>query len=85
MPQQQFTEGRATITATAGAISKRLAVFYNPVMAYNRDISITLLRALGRRQLLVADPLAGSGVRGIRFLKELPPGTVAALSLNDIR
>ncbi|HLD07151.1 MAG TPA: hypothetical protein VJC16_06515, partial [Candidatus Nanoarchaeia archaeon] len=47
--------------------------------------SITLLRALGRRQLLVADPLAGSGVRGIRFLKELPPGTVAALSLNDIR
>ncbi|MBI4149163.1 hypothetical protein HY491_01825 [Candidatus Woesearchaeota archaeon] len=82
---EQFTEGAATIIASAGKISKQLSVFYNPVMAYNRTLSITLLRALGGKQLLAADPLAGSGIRGIRFLKELPPGTIAGHFLNDIR
>lgn len=52
-------------------ISRKMGVFYNPVMQVNRDISILVLNALQRDNLIIADPLAGSGVRSIRFIKEV--------------
>ncbi len=50
-------------------ISKKLPVFYNPIMKLNRDITILLLQQFPN--LNICDPLAASGVRSIRFAKEL--------------
>ncbi len=49
-------------------------VFYNPRMSFNRDIAILFARVsrriLGVNKLSVAEPLAGTGVRGIRYAVE---------------
>lgn len=66
-------------------ITKKLEVFYNPLMKFNRDCSVLLLTALGQKQMSIALPLSGSGVRGIRFLKELDPEIVKDIHFNDIK
>tara|TARA_Y100000310_G_C20652544_1_gene800239 strand:- start:23 stop:1012 length:990 start_codon:yes stop_codon:yes gene_type:complete len=76
-------EGKATIRVDAGKISKKLPVFYNPVMELNRTLSVELLRALPNKQMRIGLPLAGSGVRGIRFLKELPKSKLKEVVMND--
>lgn len=65
-------------------ISKQMGVFYNPVMGMNRDISILLLNSINKSNLQIADPLAASGVRSIRFLKELSKNKIKNISINDI-
>lgn len=77
------TEGKAKVYVASGKISRDLPVFYNPDMKLNRDISLLLLRALSRKKMVVADPLAASGVRAIRFCKELPRGTIKKIHCND--
>ncbi|NQV09464.1 methyltransferase [Candidatus Woesearchaeota archaeon] len=52
-------------------ISKKLSVFYNPVMKFNRDLSVLLLNTVNKKNIQIALPLAGTGVRGVRFLKEV--------------
>jgi len=64
-------------------ISKKLPVFYNPIMKFNRDISVLLLNSINKNNLQIALPLAGTGIRGIRFLKELKKGKVKNISFND--
>ncbi|MBI4151208.1 tRNA (guanine(10)-N(2))-dimethyltransferase [Candidatus Woesearchaeota archaeon] len=82
---EKLTEGKIAFFApVAKIVSKDLEVFYNPVMQLNRDISITLLKALGRKKLVIADPLAGTGIRSLRFLKELPKGMIEQLRVNDV-
>tara|TARA_Y100000310_G_scaffold262417_1_gene272071 strand:- start:143 stop:1174 length:1032 start_codon:yes stop_codon:yes gene_type:complete len=82
MPDIQ--EGSATITTTDPKIvSKAMPVFYNPIMKLNRDIAILLLGAIEDKKLSIADPLAGSGIRSIRMLKELPKNKIEAITLND--
>jgi len=52
-----------------GPSTSRMKVFYNPVMAYNRDISVLFFSVFpGIRKAL--DGLAASGARGIRVLNE---------------
>jgi len=69
--QKEITEGKAKIIVSIGKISKKLPVFYNPAMKFNRDISVLLLNSTNKKNMQIALPLAGSGVRGIRFLKEV--------------
>jgi tRNA (guanine26-N2/guanine27-N2)-dimethyltransferase len=77
-------EGLAEIKiSTEKKISKKLEVFYNPVMKLNRDISVLLLNSIDKRDMQIADPLAGTGIRGIRFLKELDKEKIKNLSFND--
>ena len=64
-------------------ISKELPVFYNPAMKLNRDISVLLLRAVDDSSLQVCDLLAGSGIRSVRFLAELPEGKIKSITIND--
>jgi len=49
-------------------------VFYNPRMALNRDISVLFLSAYselrGLGELVVFEPLTGSGVRAVRYAAE---------------
>ena len=64
-------------------ISKELEVFYNPVMKLNRDVSVLLLNSVPDKNMQIALPLAGSGIRGIRFLKELKKNKIKNISFND--
>jgi len=79
-----ITEGKAIVSVTTGKISRKLPVFYNPDMKLNRDISVLLLKALDRKKLKIADPLAASGIRSIRILKELPASAISKIYINDV-
>jgi tRNA (guanine26-N2/guanine27-N2)-dimethyltransferase len=60
-------------------------VFFNPVMELNRDIAVLCLRVLQRilqRDLTVCEPLAGCGIRGIRFAREVD--NITKVVINDI-
>ncbi|MBW2976102.1 hypothetical protein KY347_01500 [Candidatus Woesearchaeota archaeon] len=77
-------EGNAAIKIKrSNKVSKEMEVFYNPVMKLNRDISILLLNSLGKKGMQISLPLAGSGIRGIRLLKELDKNKIKSLSFND--
>ncbi len=81
-----ITEGSIKFYASKaddGKISKELEVFYNPVMKFNRDVSVLLLNALDRKNLKIADIMAGSGIRSLRFLKELNQGIIKKIAVND--
>jgi tRNA (guanine26-N2/guanine27-N2)-dimethyltransferase len=86
MLMELMTEGKAKFYASKdkdGKISRELEIFYNPVMKFNRDISISVLNNSGAKNFQVADIMAGSGVRSIRFLKELKKGIMSTLYVND--
>lgn len=81
-----ISEGKAKFYASKdknGKISKELEVFYNPVMKFNRDVSILLLNNVGLRKMQIADIMAGSGVRSIRFLLELKKSIIENITVND--
>lgn len=78
-------EGTAKIEATQQSIvSKKMPVFYNPVMKFNRDCSLWLLRALRVKKCRIVLPLCGTGIRGIRFILELPKTALGEIYFNDI-
>ncbi len=60
-------------------------VFYNPVMELNRDIAVLALQVYQRmlnREISVCEPLAGCGIRGVRFAVEVEG--VEHVVINDI-
>lgn len=59
------------------------SVFYNPRMELCRDISVSAVQVLVKElgSLRVCDPLAGVGVRGIRYAKEAEG--VSKVLVND--
>ncbi|MGJ7028616.1 MULTISPECIES: tRNA (guanine(10)-N(2))-dimethyltransferase [Methanothermobacter] len=66
-------------------VSSKAPVFYNPDMEFNRDVSVLALQVFQRmvdRAIKVADTFAGSGIRAIRYLKEVDG--VAEAWANDI-
>jgi tRNA (guanine26-N2/guanine27-N2)-dimethyltransferase len=93
-PVEEIVEGAARIVIPKLEAFKRAAydyapsrapVFYNPIMELNRDIAVLVLQAFqatAGRELIVSEPLAGCGVRGIRFAKEVE--AVHKVHLNDI-
>lgn len=81
---KRLTEGRVSFHAPVEkVITAAMPVFYNPVMSLNRDIAVALLQAIKKKGMFIADPLAGSGVRSLRFLKELPKSAIKKLYAND--
>ncbi len=82
---QTITEGAARINAFSGKMTKKDEVFYNPHMKFNRDISVTALKAfqkLSGRTLKVMDALSATGVRGIRYALECP--NIDTVMMNDL-
>ncbi len=55
-------------------------VFYNPRMAFNRDVAVLVARYVSRRtgRLRVVEPLTGTGVRAIRYALEAGAEAYAA-------
>ncbi len=72
-----------SITLPKKDVHAKMDVFYNPLMQSNRSISILLLNSIDNKNMQLALPLAGSGIRGLRFLKELKRSKLKFLFLND--
>ncbi|ACJ16135.1 N2,N2-dimethylguanosine tRNA methyltransferase [Thermococcus onnurineus NA1] len=79
MELKEVREGLARILVPKAERIYDAPVFYNPLMALNRDISVLALKALGSRRVL--DALSATGIRGIRYALETPAGEIW---LNDI-
>ena len=59
------------VTLPKKDVHRKMQVFYNPEMESNRNISVLLLNSIENKDMNIALPLAGSGIRAIRFLKEI--------------
>lgn len=73
MKFHQIVEGKTKVVVpkvenTKGP-GKKGGVFYNPVMEFNRDVSIMVLNALNKKDIL--DGLGGTGIRGVRIANEV--------------
>lgn len=78
---KEYTEGRTKFltadieqyTAEKQQPTTDMPVFYNPRMRINRDLSVLFLAAYmkNHRMELLCEPLAGSGVRTLRYLNEI--------------
>ena len=80
---ESVQEGKANIkTQVANIPSRDMEVFYNPVMKFNRDFSVALLRNVSDKGIRVLDPMAATGIRAIRFEKEI--GKIKYIHANDI-
>ncbi|WP_456395123.1 tRNA (guanine(10)-N(2))-dimethyltransferase [Thermococcus sp.] len=76
---REIVEGKARILVPVAERIYDAPVFYNPVMALNRDISVLAVRLSGAASII--DALSATGIRGIRYAFETPAGEVW---LNDI-
>ncbi len=82
-------EGRAKIwvyeSEGSSVPTKKMPVFYNPRMVINRNFSMLVVQAFQNEighPILIADPLAGSGVRVARFILEVKG--IDTIYANDI-
>jgi tRNA (guanine26-N2/guanine27-N2)-dimethyltransferase len=60
-------------------------VFYNPAMELNRDLAVLVLQTYQRiikKELSICEPLAGCGIRGIRFVIDVEG--IRNVVINDI-
>ncbi len=75
----EVREGLASILVLKAERIYDAPVFYNPVMALNRDISVLAVKLIQPGKVL--DALSATGIRGIRYALESPAEEVW---LNDI-
>ncbi len=85
MKEKTISEGKVKIHAFVGEISRKLPVFYNPDMETNRTITIDLLNSLEKAGMKIALPMAASGIRGVRMLKELYSDKIEKVFFNDMK
>lgn len=85
----EIIEGSVRLIIPASSLESNVPpktpVFYNPMMARSRDIGVLFIEAyegLPKRGANVCDALAGSGVRGLRYLIET--SRIDHLVSNDI-
>ena len=75
----------AYVTDPSEYAPSKAPVFYNPLMELNRDLAVLALQAyqkIKEKRLMVCEPLAGCGIRGLRLAAEV--GGVQKVILNDI-
>lgn len=76
---EEIVEGSARVLSPKGA------VFYNPAQVVNRDLSVLVLRHHAReskRPLRILEALSATGLRSIRYFKEVP--NVSHVIANDM-
>lgn len=87
-----ITEGQAHILyQTCNETKSGVPVFYNPVQEFNRDISVLILNTFAKHRQVkhsdkeakfeVLEALAATGLRSIRFIKEVP--AITKIVIND--
>lgn len=86
MDQLTINEGQVTIKIPVfSKVSSKAPVFYNPVMELNRDLSVIALQVYRDKQdedVSICDTFGGSGIRGIRYAKEL--NGIENVFINDL-
>lgn len=93
-PTEVVTEGKASVVVPkleafvkepSDYAPSKAPVFYNPLMEFNRDVAVLALQAyqkMAKQEISVCEPLAGCGIRSIRFAKEVKD--VREVVANDI-
>jgi len=79
MKTKTVVEGKIRLRVPSAGKVTDAPVFYNPVMAADRDIGVSLLSLLKPKKAL--DALAATGVRGLRYKQE---ARLRDVWLNDI-
>ncbi len=86
MEIKTIQEGLVTVKAPeSDKVSSKAAVFYNPVMELNRDLSVLAIKAYQNElgsEISICDAFGGSGIRGIRYAKEIDD--VSKVVITDI-
>ena len=67
--------------SSGGPGKKGSEVFFNEQMAFNRDVSVMLLRSINE-DLTVADAMTATGSRAARIANEVPGTEVTANDIN---
>ena len=76
-----YSPRKITASSPPAPLSTKTAVFYNPAMIFNRDVSVLVLSHLLLGGMSVLDGLSATGVRGLRYAKELEVD--ASITFND--
>ncbi len=66
-------------------VTAKAPVFFNPVMELNRDLSVAALTTYRQQKeddITICDAFGGSGIRGIRYAKEIEGVSLAVV--NDL-
>jgi len=66
-------------------VTAKAPVFFNPVMELNRDLSVAALTTYRQQReddITICDAFGGSGIRGIRYAKEIEGVSLAVV--NDL-
>lgn len=86
MDHMIINEGQVRIKVpTFEKVSSRAPVFYNPVMELNRDLSVLAFNQFQSKidsDLNICDAFGGSGIRGIRYSKEVK--NTQSVVINDV-
>ncbi|MHC1601234.1 MAG: tRNA (guanine(10)-N(2))-dimethyltransferase [Candidatus Nezhaarchaeales archaeon] len=89
VPLKVVSEGKVKILLPDdGILSEdraRKIVFYNVFMTFSRDFSICVLKTyakLSNKRIRIAEPLTASGIRGLRYAKEIEE--VSEVLLSDV-
>jgi len=83
MKLQKMQEGKIKFFAPEGRIYDT-SVFYNPEGELNRDLSVSAIQTFQKefkRKMAICDALAASGIRGMRYAKEIKG--IKKVFLND--
>ncbi|WEL39301.1 tRNA (guanine(26)-N(2))-dimethyltransferase [Encephalitozoon hellem] len=82
-PMEGKGDTKETIVEESTAIVKNEWTFFNPAQKLNRDISVEVIKECFKDKdtVRILDAMSATGLRGIRYLKEISNSTVY---LNDI-
>jgi tRNA (guanine26-N2/guanine27-N2)-dimethyltransferase len=83
MNLKKIQEGKIKLSAPEGVIYDA-SVFYNPEGEMSRDISVSAFQTFQKsfeEKITICDALAGTGIRGLRYAKEIEG--VKKVFLND--
>ncbi len=82
--KEYIIEENVKIPIYGNKITKKLEVFYNPIMKLNRDISLLVIASYFEKKIKFCDPMAASGIRELRFLKSPISNLFSQITLGDI-
>ncbi len=83
MRTREAKEGKIKLFAPKESLYEA-AVFYNPRMIFNRNISVAAIQSFQKdaeRKITILDALSASGIRGLRYAKEV--SGIKEVCLND--
>ncbi len=75
LKKNSYKEGKATVYFDK-------EVFLNPHARLSRELSVAVVKAVGKKGMRLADPTAATGIRGIRYALETPVKDITLVDIN---